>query len=71
MARVKVFPVVLLLVMVLSQNVEAGHRLCSRRIGFCSIFRKCSSFCKRLGYVGGVCQGHSRPQCICYKLCKP
>ncbi|CAA7409767.1 unnamed protein product [Spirodela intermedia] len=70
MARVKVFPVVLLLVM-LSQNVEAGHRLCSRAIGFCSIFRHCSITCRRFGYVRGGCQGHFRPQCICYKPCKP
>ncbi|CAA7409768.1 unnamed protein product [Spirodela intermedia] len=79
MARVKVFPVVLLLVMVvslliatkLSQNVEAGHRLCSRHMGFCFPFRSCQMICKRAGYFRGSCQGHFRPQCICYKPCKP
>ncbi|CAA7409766.1 unnamed protein product [Spirodela intermedia] len=68
MARVQVFPVVLLLVMV---NVEAGHRLCNRPIGFCSIFQNCSITCRRAGYVRGVCQGIFPRRCICYKRCKP
>ncbi|CAA7399564.1 unnamed protein product [Spirodela intermedia] len=70
MARVQVFPIVFLLVMVISLlSTTTAQRLCSRRIGFCIIDRTCIQRCRSLGYLKGDCRGIFPRRCICYKRC--
>ncbi|CAA7399559.1 unnamed protein product [Spirodela intermedia] len=70
MARVQVFPVVFLLVMVISLlSTTTAKNLCGSDIGFCIFDTSCSQRCKRLGYLRGDCRGIFPRRCICYKRC--